>query len=97
MGLGFVVARFGLFLRQLSIESGQAVSAEPTTSISGPLGLLLVGVGILSMTLGTIRFFRARAQIELGHFEAETFAEVTVAGLTVLGGLGLVAYLLIVR
>jgi putative membrane protein len=97
MGLGFVVARFGLFLRQLAAESGQAVTAEPTTSISGPLGLLLVGVGILSMTLGTVRYFRARAQIERGHYEAEIFAELTVAGLTVLGGLGLIAYLLVVR
>jgi putative membrane protein len=97
MGLGFVVARFGLFLRQLSVESGQPVSAEPSTSISGPIGLLLVGVGILAMVLGTIRYLRARSQIECGRFEAEAFAEVTIAGLTVLGGLGLVGYLLVVR
>ena len=97
MGLGFVVARFGLFLRQLSVESGQAISAEPSTSISGPLGLMLVGAGILAMVLGTIRYLRARSQIERGHFEAEAFAELTVAGLTVVGGLGLVGYLLVVR
>ena len=97
MGLGFVVARFGLFLRQLAVESGKAIAAGPSTSISGPLGLLLVGVGILAMVLGTVRYFRARSQIERGEFVAEAFAEVTVAGLTVVGGLGLVGYLLVVR
>jgi hypothetical protein len=45
----------------------------------------------------SIRYLRARSQIERGRFEAEAFAEATIAGLTVLGGLGLVGYLLVVR
>ena len=40
--------------------------------------------------LGTLRYLRARSTIERGQFEAEAFAEVAIAGLTVLGGLGLV-------
>ena len=97
MGLGFVVARFGLFLRQLAVEAGRAAPAEPSTSISRPLGLLLVAAGILAMALGGLRFFRVRSEIEQGRFEPEVFAEVVVIGLTVLGGAGLIAYLLVVR
>ncbi len=97
MGLGFVVARFGLFLRQLAIEAGTSAVAEPPTSISRPLGLMLVAAGMLAMALGGVRFFRARAQIEQGRFEPEPFAEIVIVGLTVLGGAGLIAYLLVVR
>ncbi len=97
MGLGFVVARFGLFLRQLAVESGRPVTDEPSLAISRPLGLLLVAGGILAMALSTVRFFRARSQIQAGRYEPEAFAEIAVVTLTLLGGVGLIAYLLVVR
>lgn len=97
MGLGFVVARFGIFLRQLSLESGLTVTSEPFLSISRPLGLFLVAGGIIAMALSTVRFFRARAQIEAGRFEPEAFSEIVVVALTLLSGAGLITYLLVVR
>jgi putative membrane protein len=97
MGLGFVVARFGLFLRQLALESGLPVSHEPSLSISRPLGLLLVAAGILAMVLSTVRYFRARSQIEAGRYEPEAFAEIVVVALTLIGGAGLIVYLLLLR
>lgn len=96
MGLGFVVARFGLFLRQLALESGRSV-AGPSTGLSTPLGLLLVGSGLLAMVLSTVRYFRARSQIEAGTFEPDAFPELVVVGLTLLSGAGIITYLLLVR
>lgn len=92
MGMGFVVARFGLFIRQLSFLASRA---DPHSSgFSTVIGVGLVLGGLVAGVLGTIRFLRARRQIEAGQFEPEAFAELTVVGLTILAALALVVYLL---
>jgi len=91
MGLGFVVARFGLFLRQLALE--RAAPPEPSHA-SEVIGAALVGASVVLAVLSTIRFFRARTQIERGTYEPEAFTEVLAVGVTVLAGIGLLGYLL---
>jgi len=90
MGLGFVVARFGLFLRELALE--RAAPPEPA-HVSSVIGAALVGASVLITALSTARFFRARSQIERGCYEPEAFAEVAVVVVTVLAGLALLVYL----
>jgi putative membrane protein len=90
MGLGFVVARFGLFLRQLALE--KAAPPEPA-HVSAVIGASLVGASVVITALSTIRFFRARAQIERGSYEPEAFTVVLVVAVTVVGGLALLGYL----
>jgi putative membrane protein len=92
MGLGFVVARFGLFLRQLALE--KAAAPEPA-HVSAVIGAALVGASVLIAVLSTVRFFRARAQIERGSYEPEAFTEVLVVAVTVLAGLALLGYLVL--
>jgi putative membrane protein len=92
MGLGFVVARFGLFLRQLAVE--RAAPPEPAHA-SAVIGAALVGASVLITALSTVRFFRARAQIERGGYEAEAFTMVLVVAVTVMAGLGLLGYLVL--
>ncbi|HLJ18947.1 MAG TPA: DUF202 domain-containing protein [Stellaceae bacterium] len=91
MGLGFVVARFGLFLREISAIGGHPV--QSSSAYSGPIGIVLVASGLLAVVISTIRFFRARRQIEEGSFEPEVFPEVAVVAVTLLTGAALVAYL----
>lgn len=91
MGLGFVVARFGLFLREISAIGGHPLPAE--TSYSGPIGILLVASGLLAVGISTYRFFQAREQIEHGRFEPEAFPEITVVVVTLVAGAALIAYL----
>ncbi len=91
MGLGFVVARFGLFLREISAIGGHPLQAE--TSYSGPIGILLVASGLLAVGISTYRFFQAREQIEQGRFEPEAFPEITVVVVTLVAGAALIAYL----
>jgi putative membrane protein len=90
MGLGFVVARFGLFLRQLALSK----AAPEPAHLSAVIGASLVGASVAITALSTLRFFRARAQIERGSYEPEAFTEVLVVAVTVLGGLALLGYLL---
>jgi len=89
MGLGFVVARFGLFLRQLALER----AAPEPAHLSAVIGAALVVASVLLAVLSTVRFFRARAQIERGSYEPEAFTEVLAIAVTVLAGLALLGYL----
>jgi putative membrane protein len=94
MGLGFVVARFGLFVRQLGLQPG----AAPTdTSLAGWIGIGLVAAAVVATVLASVRFLRARDQIEAGRFVAEIYAEGFVVALTLAGGLALVGYLAVNR
>lgn len=91
MGLGFVVARFGLFLREISATAG--IQAGPESAYSAPIGILLVASGIVAMVVSTVRFFQARRQIEQGAFVPEAYPEIVVVAVTLLAGGALVVYL----
>ncbi len=91
MGLGFVVARFGLFLREISATAG--ITAGPESAYSAPIGILLVSSGIVAMVISTLRFFQARRQIERGAFVPEAYPEIVIVVVTLVAGGALVAYL----
>jgi putative membrane protein len=53
MGFGFVVARFGLFLRELA--SLRTLPQLETSSLSVPLGTALLAAGVLVNILASVR------------------------------------------
>jgi putative membrane protein len=56
MALGFVVARFGLFLRLLSLQFESAmVVGSRHNALSNVIGILLVLIGVACMVLGAIQ------------------------------------------
>lgn len=62
MGFGFVVVKFSLFVRQLSL----AVGVRPVThqtGFSGIVGMCLVAVGALTALIGYLRFRRIEKQL----------------------------------
>ena len=59
-GLGFVIARFGIFLEQL-VVSGQAKESTPHFSV--PVGVALVLLGPLLAGLAARRFFTTEREI----------------------------------
>lgn len=91
MGLGFVVARFGLFLREISALGGHPVQSG--SAYSGPIGIVLVASGLLAVGVSTLRFSQARDQIDKGHFEPEAFPEVAIVAVTLVAGAALIIYL----
>ncbi len=64
VALGFVVERFGLFLRLLALELPQA--RADAGGLSGPLGVVLVVFGSLTIALGAVQHRRY-----LRHLPAE--------------------------
>ena len=56
MAFGFVVARFGLFLRLLATQQPGAIAHVDThPGVSNAVGILLVVVGVCCMVLGAIQ------------------------------------------
>jgi len=56
MAFGFVVARFGLFLRLLAAQQGQGVpEAELHNRLSNAVGIALVLIGVACFILGAVQ------------------------------------------
>ncbi|MEO8382426.1 MAG: DUF202 domain-containing protein [Acidobacteriota bacterium] len=65
MGFGFVVARFGLFLRELERARGGAVPAG--RGISPMMGTALVALGVCASGWAALRFRRDLAAVAAGE------------------------------
>jgi putative membrane protein len=87
IGLGFIVARFGLFVREL--ESPRETGVHPSVVI----GIALVAAGLVASAVSVARFFRARSQINRGDFRAEYWPEIMLTGLIVVLGVAMAVYL----
>ncbi len=66
LGLGFVVAKFGLWLRQLSMLDG--TPRVPRTGASLLLGLALLAASALVIGLSAIHYQKNRRALERGSF-----------------------------
>ena len=55
MAFGFVVARFGLFLRLLAMQQQEVVYTQTHSNISNIVGIALVLVGTACMILGAVQ------------------------------------------
>ena len=65
MGLGFVVARFGLFLRETAASDGVALPSR--TPFSPVVGVLLILLGAASMALAAYRFVDTLRRLRSGR------------------------------
>ena len=68
MAFGFVVARFGLFLRELTGSSAAAARTSPHLSLA--LGLALISVGIVPCIVSAFRHRRYVRALDAGRFRA---------------------------
>ena len=88
MAFGFVVSRFGLFLRVLESSSGQRVS-EPS-ALSLPLGVFLVLLGVIVDIFAAWRHVRYVRAIDQGLPTTGRLSTLAVALAVILAVLGLV-------
>ena len=103
MGLGFVVARFGLFLREIAaIHPSQPVTPPPGSHSSGMsiwIGTILLIVGVGMNLHATIRFAAFGRRFRRGDaIHPPSFVlEFTIAVLLGILGLALAAHLISTR
>lgn len=94
MGFGFIIARFGLYLRELAIMQGMAPSHRAV--FSELIGVILVFVGVVMSVISAVQhvaFVNRYSRGEVPRFRVLSI-EVIVSGLLALLGLGLMGYLL---
>lgn len=96
IGLGFVVARFGLFLRELGASAGSTAN-QTASRVSAFVGVGVVLIGVLVLALAMYRFLDARKQIERGRFVVNVTLEVAAGVATIAAGLALAGYLVVSR
>lgn len=93
MGFGFVVARFGLFLREMAVAQGEAPA--PHSGWSLWFGTALVVLGVFVSLGAAVGYWRTIARLDRGEtlrFRKFSLA-VIAAVLLALCGLGMAAYL----
>jgi putative membrane protein len=102
MGVGFAVARFGLFLREMQSDRTQAAQTHATvhaTGLSLWSGVGLVALGVLVSAGAVVRHMRIVRQLSSGTWVPGKVSRSGVALATVLAaiGSGMAVYLLLMR
>jgi putative membrane protein len=87
MGFGFVVARFGLFLREL--EATQSGSPMETTAFSVVLGTALIVSGVLVTVLASVQYMRRIRDLRRGVETVGTPSKLALFVALVLSAAGL--------
>lgn len=95
IGFGFAIARFGLFLRQLS--SAVTHQEMPTNSVltSENLGISLVVFGIAVIALAAWRYNQVFQQIERGDYRPSRFTVWIMTGVVICLGVLSIPLLLV--
>jgi len=97
MGFGFVLARFGIFLRSMATTGVVPESGSPKFSVS--VGTALIVIGVIVEVLALINYRRLISQLNAG---IESFDRPSVLGTFVAITMGIIGsamavYLLFVR
>lgn len=96
VGLGFVVAKFGLFLRLIVAERGNAGLVQDA-GVSGALGVCFVLLGALSMAAAAVQHTRFIATLPVNDRPASYSRRwaIAMSGLLCLASLVLAVHLLL--
>jgi len=94
MGFGFVVARFGLFLREIA-HSNSITVPQHENGLSLPVGISLIVAGIMVNLIAAIRHRRYIKALDRGEFrQAYGIAfGILVAGFLAIMGIAVAVYL----
>jgi putative membrane protein len=93
MAFGFVVVKFSLFVRQLSLALGNKLPIQQY-GYSGPIGIILVAAGALSLLLSLVRYHQTAKQLDGGNFRNSPGLIYGLVAFVFIAGMLLIVYLL---
>lgn len=93
MGFGFVVVKFSLFIRQISVALGRENQLY-STGYSPIIGILLIGLGSLTLLLGYLRYQTTKRQLDQGQYYHSTLAMQVITGLLFMASMLLLWYVI---
>ena len=94
MAFGFVVVKFSLFVKQISLMLGNPADI-PQYGYAAPVGILLVATGALSLLLAVFRYRQTAQQLDQDTFQHSSALLYGLVGAVLLIGVVLIGYLLI--
>ena len=94
MSLGFVVARFGLWLRELALQINPHVPLQHT-GLSMPLGEGMIGFGALLTLLAAWRYHVVNRAIERGEIKSDPRLVSLVTIVVVISAIVLIIYMML--
>jgi putative membrane protein len=94
MSLGFVVARFGVWLRELAIQINPHVPMRHT-GLSLPLGEVMIGFGALLTLLAAWRYHLVNRAIERGEIKSDPLMVSLVTIVVVVSAIVLIIYMML--
>lgn len=89
---GFVVAKFGITLRQLLSVQGRGTEQS---GVSLAIGIAFMAVGVFMALVALVRYQHTRRLLESGTFKPARATVVLVGGMTAVFGVILALYLLV--
>jgi len=97
MGFGFVVARFGLFLREIA-AAGHMIFHQRSTGWSLWIGTALIGLGVAVSLLASWEYFRFGERAKRGQHYTPRTAMLAISVSLILAILGIVmaVYLIVI-
>ena len=93
MAFGFVVVKFSLFIKQISIVLGKETTIHQY-GYSAPIGISLVFVGAVSLLLSVMRYSKTKKQLNTGTYYHTSGLIYVIAGFILLTSIVLVVYLI---
>jgi putative membrane protein len=89
---GFVVAKFGITLRQLLSVEGRG---KQQSGVSLAIGIMFMAVGVFTAVMALLRYHQTRHRLNSGEFKPANGSVMLVGGITAIFGVILAVYLLL--
>ena len=97
MAFGFVVEKFALFIKQMSLILGKADienASPPSHGYSAIVGIFLVGLGTLMVLLAFVRYKKVERQIDEDTYQPSSILYILLTISVLAVGIFLVMYLI---
>ncbi len=97
MAFGFVVEKFALFIKQVSLILGNVNierASSPSPGYSTIVGIFLVGLGTLMGLFAFVRYKKVERQIDKGTYEPSPILQIVLTLSVLAVGIFLVVYLI---
>jgi putative membrane protein len=92
MAFGFVVVKFTIFIKQISLVLGKQIAVNGK-GYSSLIGIMLVAVGALTTLLAYMRYRTVKKQLDNSAFRSSSGLIITITAVILLISISLVAYL----
>jgi putative membrane protein len=93
MAFGFVVVKFSLFVKQISLMLGRQLTEPVSRGYSSVMGIALVAFGVLITLLAYMRYKRVERQIIEQNYVHSSILVTILMAFIVVAGIVLVIYL----